>query len=341
MSLREGLGFGRLSPQTQQAYRILSRAFEAYSTEIDASSLPPNADIMGLALTVLGDNPSIVYFDKTQIKSTASMFKKKYQLVGCQGRAQGAQLTAAVTQKAAEIAASIQRETTDPYERIVKVYEYLQANVVYNRAELQACMKGGRSTDPSTHNAYGALMKSSAVCDGFSSAFCLISQQLGFECMSVNGKSSHRSAGFADHSWNIIKLNNRFYHLDVTWDTNQSKELGVSSFDYFLIDDDEISTDHEWDINSTPTCSYTDMNYYIRNGCYANNMSQAESFIRNAISTRTNPVRIKMSQSVALSDKPDETLAHLVVDTLINSGKDAQINYSWNEKTRCFFAVYA
>ena len=116
--------------------------------------------------------------------------------------------------------------------------------------------------------------------------------------------------------------------------------MGIHSFDYFLLDDDEISADHEWDFNLYPTCSYNDMNYFIKKGCFANNLSQVDSLFRSAIANNVCPVRIKLSQAVELPHNAEDSIAQSLADIMLESGKNAEIRYSWNEKTRCFFAIY-
>jgi|GEM_PF-4557967 len=57
--------------------------------------------------------------------------------------------------------------------------------------------------------------------------------------------------------------------MDATWDTNQFNEFGELSYDYFALDDEEIANDHDWDINTTPACSYNDFSYFLKNGLFA------------------------------------------------------------------------
>jgi len=118
----------------------------------------------------------------------------------------------------------------------------LQENVRYDKQELIAS-SSGRSKNPNSHNAYGALLNGLAVCDGFSSAFNLLAQKLGFECMLATGRSNHRSAGSVEHAWNIVKVKNKCYHMDVTWDTNQYNEFKEHSYDYFALDDETSITE--------------------------------------------------------------------------------------------------
>ena len=41
------------------------------------------------------------------------------------------------------------------------------------------------------------------------------------------------------HTWNIVSIENTFYHLDITM-----SKFGVERFDYFNLSDEEINCDH-------------------------------------------------------------------------------------------------
>jgi len=98
----------------------------------------------------------------------------------------------------------------------------------------------GISVNPASHNAYGAIINKLAVCDGFSSAFVLLAQKLGFECMLAAGRSAYETA-LVEHAWNVVRVQNRFYHVDITWDTRKYNEFGEFSYVYFAVTDEENS----------------------------------------------------------------------------------------------------
>ena len=50
------------------------------------------------------------------------------------------------------------------------------------------------------------------------------------------------------HTWNIVRINGQYYHLDATFDNTLGKnEDGLTSirYDYFNLDDKNIFRDHE------------------------------------------------------------------------------------------------
>ena len=64
------------------------------------------------------------------------------------------------------------------------------------------------------YSAYGCLVKGKAVCEGYSLAFNAIMLELGIPTKRMSG---------GGHAWNMVKIGNRWYHVDVTWnDTSDS-----------------------------------------------------------------------------------------------------------------------
>lgn len=77
------------------------------------------------------------------------------------------------------------------------------------------------------------------------------------ECWVADGEADG-AYGWGDHAWNIVNIDGNYYHVDVTWD--DPDESDNINYDYFLISDEQMSTDHKWDINNEYLyqCEFTD-----------------------------------------------------------------------------------
>ena len=69
-----------------------------------------------------------------------------------------------------------------------------------------------------SHNIYGALVEKTAVCEGYAKAFKYILDDLNIECILVSGTATNSSGKTESHMWNYIKLDGKWYGVDVTWD---------------------------------------------------------------------------------------------------------------------------
>ncbi|MCL2791520.1 MAG: hypothetical protein FWD87_00355 [Spirochaetaceae bacterium] len=336
MNLREGLGFKYLSHREQQAYKGILQAFSLMAASFDCSQINRSVDLVKVIQTVLGDNPSIIYFNKTQIKTEESIRDKRIILTGVHSKPKAEKMNLALDAKANQIISSVKATSNDEYSLLINLYHFLQKNIQYDKKELQANSRGVCKS-PASHNAYGALLNRLAVCDGFSSAFALLAQKIGFECMLVVGHSAY-STSFSNHAWNIIKIQDRFYHVDVTWDARKYIEFGEYSYAYFAMKDDEIVNDHKWDKKTTPACSYNDFSYYSRNGLYINNEDQLNQIINAYARKQPKVFRIKLSRNIPLPKNAEKYLAQKIMNETVKFVERIQISYGWNENARCFFA---
>lgn len=89
-----------------------------------------------------------------------------------------------------------------------------------------------------SHTSGGVLTTDIGVCDGFSNTYSYLLHKFGIECDLVISWE-------INHAWNIIKLNNEFYHVDITWDDPVRDRLGQVVHSYFLISDAKmLEQDH-------------------------------------------------------------------------------------------------
>ncbi|MBO4981499.1 MAG: hypothetical protein J6C84_06345 [Lachnospiraceae bacterium] len=82
-------------------------------------------------------------------------------------------------------------------------------------------------------SAYSALVNGRSVCAGYARAFQYLMQQLGIPCYYCTGYSGE------EHAWNIVRLSDGYYNVDVTWD-----DTVPATYDYFNRSDKEFGKTH-------------------------------------------------------------------------------------------------
>ena len=107
------------------------------------------------------------------------------------------------------------------YEKEKYVHDALAAAVTY---DLTADMN---------QSAYSALVNGKSVCAGYARAYQYLLQQLGIPCYYCTGYSG------GDHAWNIVKLDDGYYNVDVTWD-----DADTLRYDYFNKTDADFASTH-------------------------------------------------------------------------------------------------
>jgi len=166
------------------------------------------------------------------------------------------------------------------FEREVYIHDYLIKNIKYT--------DNTSGNDGYIRSIYGGLIKGEGVCEAYARSFQALMLKLGVETYLISGKASG-----VDHLWNIIKLNNNYYHVDLTWDDNDSSvpdlTLETSKYlidhTYFNQTDDFInkSRDFGGTTEYTPiqnlVCSATEMNYYCIRGTLVNSLDDFKTVI--------------------------------------------------------------
>ena len=120
--------------------------------------------------------------------------------------------------------------------KVKKIHDWLIKRVSY---------KMGRTN---SHNAYGSLVEKKAVCQGYALAFMMIAKDNGLQCkMVMNGQGTH--------AWNVVKVGNKWYNVDVTWDDMGKK----ASNKYLLVSDTKLKKldkkNHSGRLLAAPKCN--------------------------------------------------------------------------------------
>ena len=150
-------------------------------------------------------------------------------------------------------------------------------------------------------SAYGALVMGEAVCEGYAKSMQILLSKAGIPCLTLRGESNGVS-----HMWNVVELNNEWYHLDPTWDDNDGD--GFIVYEYFNLDSENIgrthkinadietvmSGEHDETLNSrynffVPLCTSMNMNYYNKEGVFIEKFdSETDSKVIDEMVERVN-----------------------------------------------------
>ena len=137
----------------------------------------------------------------------------------------------------------------DEYTTVKNIHDYLVLNIAY-----PASYSGD-----AVHSLDYALNKGVCVCDGYAKAFYFLCKASGIESVLIQGNAVNSAGKPEGHAWNKVKINGKWYCIDVTWDDPFPDVPGQVKDHYFLITDKDLSTDHSWDDTGLPTADSTDL----------------------------------------------------------------------------------
>ncbi|MGE7675601.1 transglutaminase domain-containing protein [Lysinibacillus sp. NPDC094403] len=107
-----------------------------------------------------------------------------------------------------------------------------------------------KETKGSQYSPYTLLTENKGVCQAYALVLYRMLEMLGFEVQYVPGK-----VGEQLHAWVLVKLDNAWYHIDVTWDDPLPDRKGEVRYNYFLVSDRQLAQDHSWDYTSFPAAT--------------------------------------------------------------------------------------
>ncbi|MDR0818200.1 MAG: DUF4358 domain-containing protein [Oscillospiraceae bacterium] len=137
----------------------------------------------------------------------------------------------------------------DDYEKELAIHDWIVNWASYDK-EVQNNSPDAKP-EPDNFNPYGVIFHKKAICSGYTSTFQLFMDMLGIECISVDGIST-RTGGV--HAWNMIRLYDEWYCVDVTWDDPSGETPSAESkHKYFNVTSEFlIQTGHKWEETLVP-----------------------------------------------------------------------------------------
>ena len=116
-----------------------------------------------------------------------------------------------------------------------------------------------------SHEIIGPLGQGVGVCEGISKSVKILCDALNLWCIiAICGNNPEKGIKYR-HTWNIIRLDGKYYHLDATFDNSLGRSGSGTPeirYDYFNLDDKAVFRDHEPLIAPAPACTDNSRFYY-------------------------------------------------------------------------------
>lgn len=141
-----------------------------------------------------------------------------------------------------EYAKIINENFSTDYYKIKMLNNKIVFNTKYNKEAKNA------------YTAYGVFVDKEAVCQGYAYATYLILKELGYEAKYVTGVAGE---DYTPHAWNMVKIDDQWYHLDTTFNDPTPDKKGRSSYKYLLVSDKVMRKNHKWNKKYYPKAKYT------------------------------------------------------------------------------------
>ncbi len=143
----------------------------------------------------------------------------------------------------------------DPFRRAKAIHDYVALEITYDHVALSEDRYPPQDAET-------VFRTKTAVCAGYARLFMAIANQADLEAVYLFGNVRDERAEIAgeSHAWNAVKIEDRWYLVDVTWDSpnsNDPKERSEFRTSYFLTPPSVFGLDHfpkleQWQLRKKP-----------------------------------------------------------------------------------------
>lgn len=294
-----------LSQKERKITEKIINAIKGFKNEIDFSSEKPTQEQVKNALTIA-----------TMICVEESYVSRQYSISVDESTGKVSTLKLVYTKTSKEFKTQKSQlekvcqeiidgcDATSDYE----VIKYIHDEIV------KRCTYDGQSENSVT--AYGCLVENKAVCEGYAKAFLYLCSKFGFECIPVTGVSARIGQDPEGHMWNKVKLDGKWYNVDVTWD-DPIMRSGASyedyiSYDYYFLSDSVLQKTHtvnELSGYTYPVANDDSRNYFKTYGLSFKTKNEAvnniQKIVNNAVSNNEHYVSIQVANSTEFGKLTD------------------------------------
>ena len=179
------------------------------------------------------------------------------------------------------------------YDKEEAVYQWLVKNIGHG--------SGGTISRPgmnrSAFTPHDVLTSRSAVCVGYATTFRMFMNMLGMECRIVHNEY---------HSWDLVKLEGEWYHVDVYSDAHGTL------YSNFNMTDAVCRSGHNWDESALPEAKGVKYSPAVRKGVEVDNVLAVPAALKTALDETSGSTTAFFKFKAPLTDEQISTAEYLV-----------------------------
>jgi len=284
--------FSRLTDDQKVIYKTVLSGIKAYDKEIKMQMRPINEISMIFDYVIL-DNPLIFYV--TSFNQLNDPYKKRCSVMPEYKYPKGFSKENMVHIKELLQEFDVLKEKSD-MDKEAYVHDYCLDNFKYDF-----------TNGDHAHSILGLVTRKAATCDGVAKFVKLAFDYLGVKSLVVSGKAKDptHDNDIVSHAWNIIKINGKTYHLDVTFDMTLKNK--VNRYDYFNLSDDDIKKDHII-ISDIPACTSIGNDYFSNHSLVVRKFSELEDYVLKQLKQGKKNILLKMINTQYTEDIVDKIM---------------------------------
>lgn len=325
-----------LTKEEKEVYKDIMKAFSEYQTTVSLTNSIPVDEMRAAVNAFRNDNPLYYWISGDNGYTHISDLLGNVSTVSFGYKGNEKSTIELLESKADRIIASMPEGSE--YDKAKYLHDYLIKNTEYD----------DNATD--NQNILSVFMNGRTVCAGYTRAYQYLCNKAGLFCTYVSGYATNSLGGKENHAWNLIRIDNRYYWVDVTWDDPIGNTQNRMIYDYFCLDDADIGMDHIIDMTddfnglniTIPSCSDKSMEYYnLRNAYYDTyNVDDIDQYLKKY--GNEGLMEIRFSSIEEMNKAVDDLITNGKVRALLkNNGIDVgTFTYSIKDKFHIIVIYY-
>lgn len=187
--------------------------------------------------------------------------------------------------------ASLINENMTDYEKEKAIHDFMVSTYQYDIENLTANTLTLRS-----HSTVGLVKDKKGVCEAYANTFMLMCKTAGIECDVITG-----TVDDTKHAWNVVRLEDEYYHVDVTNDDPAPDVAGRIRYNYFNLNDEQIQQTHIIDEPYKYKCTGEKYNYYTFNNLIVSDYDQLRALAERELVNGKNEFTFKTQNFILYS----------------------------------------
>lgn len=270
-----------MSPDERKAYKMIFDGLKMRAFNIVVSLYLSPDVVQEVYLKVLYDNPLFYYINQTVIRMQG---QPGYWILLPEYLYSNTEINR-INRDIRNIVNQVRTKADQFSNNEFRLEKCLHDSVVKSVAYDYDALKKRDSFN--AHSIVGAFLDGRAVCEGIAKAFKLLCNEFGIKCIVVLGKAN-KDGIFTEndyHAWNLVKIGDESYYVDVTWDNLYDEDFHHISYDYFNLTTKEIMMDHQ-PIGDLPVCNATRLNYFHSTRSFVSTFEELVELINQRFSAK-------------------------------------------------------
>lgn len=316
-----------LCNEEKTAYRLIYNGIQSHALSIPIPNHLPLSRVQEIYMLVLIDEPMFYFINQAIISATEP--GKRYVLLPeyLYSDHEIEMINREIQTILQKINAKACMYISNPFRLEKFLHDSVVKSVAYDYEAL-------KTTDCfNAHSIVGVFLDKRAVCEGISKAFKLLCNQYGMKCIVAIGKAdaSQQFGEQMNHSWNIVKVGNESYHVDVTWDNLRDSGIDAISYDYFNTTTEDILKDH-YPSKEYPLCTDTRLNYYYATNSFVSTYKELVDLISQRIKTGKVMFKVKRgSKDFPTLEEMQKKMDHAIQQVMLLRGNGYIVYSSIND----------